>query len=379
MGKSKAPEARQDGLKARKAKRASRMRLAFSGDWGDRLCKDLSAVCSIGRTLFLAADEKAQLERLVWNADSRQFDGHASFALKDFLPLKEAADDEVDIEGLAPAPDGKALWLVGSHCQARGGVDKPTKAKEVPAWLTHIRPGPNRFLLGHLPLASGSDGGPLAPAAEADGLKAASLPFTDDGSLLTEVLREDPHLGRFLRANAPAKENGFDIEGLAAAGDRIFLGLRGPVLRGWAMVLEVNPVPAGEKRLDLANLPGDSRLYRKHFLGLDGLGVRDLMVDGADLLVLAGPTMDLDGPVHLYRWRDALKVREETVVGAKELGRPMAIPYGRGVDHAEGICFLPKAARGSDKDGKLLVLYDSPDDKRLKGNDVLADIFPLEV
>ena len=89
--------------------------------------------------------------------------------------------------------------------------------------------------------------------------------------------------------------------------------------------------------------------------------------------------MDLDGPVHLYRWRDALKVREETVVGAKELGRPMAIPYGSGVDHAEGICFLPKAARGSDKDGKLLVLYDSPDDKRLKGNDVLADIFPLEV
>jgi hypothetical protein len=53
---SKAPEARQDGLKARKDKRAGRMRLAFSGDWGDRLCKDLSAVCSIGRTLFLAAD-----------------------------------------------------------------------------------------------------------------------------------------------------------------------------------------------------------------------------------------------------------------------------------------------------------------------------------
>ena len=145
------------------------------------------------------------------------------------------------------------------------------------------------------------------------------------------------------------------------------------------MVLEVNPVQAGENRLELANLPGDNRLYRKHFLGLDGLGVRDLLVDGKDLLVLAGPTMDLDGPVHLYRWRDALKVQEETVVGAKELGRPMAIPYGRGVDHAEGICFLPKAARGGDKDGKLLVLYDLPDEKRFKGNDILADVFALEV
>jgi hypothetical protein len=72
-------------------------------------------------------------------------------------------------------------------------------------------------------------------------------------------------------------------------------------------------------------------------------------------------------------------VDRETVVGAKELGRPMALPYGRGVDHAEGICLLPKAARGGDKAAKLLVLYDSPAAKRLEGNDVLADIFPLQV
>ena len=35
--------------------------------------------------------------------------------------------------------------------------------------------------------------------------------------------------------------------------------------------------------------------YRKHLLELGGLGIRDLCVDGDDLLILAGPTMDLDG------------------------------------------------------------------------------------
>ena len=382
MSKSKAgkrPEARRDGLKGRKVKRTGEARLAFPGKWGGELRKDLSAVCSIGSALFLAADEGGSLERLVWNDADQRFDGHATFALRDLLPLAAGEDEEVDVEGLDVAPSGDCLWLVGSHCQARGGLSKPKKPEEVSAWLAEIRPGPNRFLLGRVPLDRG-DGGELpAPVARVGELDAASLPFTDGGSRLIEVLREDVHLGRFLRATTPAKENGFDIEGLAATGDRIFLGLRGPVLRGWAMVLELNPVPAGPGRLELAGLPGDDRLYRKHFLGLDGLGVRELMVDGKDLLLLAGPTMDLDGPVFLYRWRDALKVSDETVTGADELGRPMAIPFGRGVDHAEGICALPKAARSRYKDGRLLVLYDSPADKRLKGDGIVADIFPLHM
>ena len=49
----------------------------------------------------------------------------------------------------------------------------------------------------------------------------------------------------------------------------------------------------------------DGRGYRKHVLRLDGLGVRDLCPHGEDLLVLAGPTMDLDGPVHVFRWHGA--------------------------------------------------------------------------
>ena len=38
------------------------------------------------------------------------------------------------------------------------------------------------------------------------------------------------------------------------------------------------------------------------FLPLAGLGVRDLHLDGDDLLLLAGPTMVLDGAVRVFRW-----------------------------------------------------------------------------
>ena len=94
----------------------------------------------------------------------------------------------------------------------------------------------------------------------------------------------------------------------------VFAQLRGsdpvhwsPVLRGWAMLIELKVVEPVDGRLDLAELDGWRR-YRKHFLDLGGLGIRELLPDPAapdDLLILAGPTMDLDGPVHLFRWADA--------------------------------------------------------------------------
>lgn len=123
-----------------------------------------------------------------------------------------------------------------------------------------------------------------------------------------DALGADEHLAPFLAI--PGKDNGFDVEGVAAHGEpgaeTLYLGLRGPVLRGWAVVLELRPRDDGPGRLRLDPVHGHAR-YRKHFLGLGGLGVRDLCPDGDDLLVLAGPSMDLDGPVRVYRWRDAAR------------------------------------------------------------------------
>jgi hypothetical protein len=165
-----------------------------------------------------------------------------------------------------------------------------------------------------------------------------------------------------------------DVEGIAVAGPRVYLGLRGPVLRGWAIVLELRPEadPDAPERLLLRPFP-DGRRYRKHVLRLDGLGVRDLCPHGDDLLVLAGPTMALDGPVHVFRWRDALTAETPQVVRGELLTREVDLSFGVGEDHAEGLGLL-----GPPTDPRLLVVYDSPAPSRLGADgSVTADVVRL--
>jgi hypothetical protein len=185
-------------------------------------------------------------------------------------------------------------------------------------------------------------------------------------------LEKDKHLGPFLAI--PGKDNGFDIEGLAVVGDRVFIGLSGPVLRGWAVILELE-LKEGEgnaSNLELKKIGREDRRYRKHFLQLGGLGVRDLCVRGTDLLILAGPTMDLDGPVTVFRWPGGTEPEGESLVFADRLPIVMQIPYGRGTDHAEGMTLFGEDARS------LLVVYDSASKERKKEiNAVEADIFDL--
>jgi hypothetical protein len=164
---------------------------------------------------------------------------------------------------------------------------------------------------------------------------------------------------------------------LAVVGERLFLGLRGPVLRGWAVILEVE-LKEDDKEpstLRLKNIGPKDRPYRKHFLHLGGLGIRDLCVHGPDLLILAGPTMDLDGPVTIFRWPGGAKPEEESMVPASELERVLDIPYGEGVDHAEGFTlFSPDGGKAR----SLLVVYDSASERRQLGEStVTADVFNL--
>jgi hypothetical protein len=160
-----------------------------------------------------------------------------------------------------------------------------------------------------------------------------------------------------------------------ASGDnKIFLGLRGPVLRGWAVVLEISVEADAAGRLSLKGIGPKGRPYKKHFLELDGLGVRDLCADGDDLLVLAGPSMNLDGPVGVYRWSGVLLAADESLVRREKLTRVLDIPHGVGTDHAEGMTFVPGVAQPK----QLLVVYDSPGGPRRVGRDgVRADVFGL--
>ncbi len=325
---------------------------------------NLSAVRSDGSVLWVAGDETATVERLV--AEDGGWSRQESFALAELVDLPGADHEEADVEGLAR--DGAFLWAVGSHSLKRKRVkDKHDSAKALDRLAT-VQGQANRQVLLRLPLEEVD--GLLRPVreTEVDGETQQAASYGSRGKDLRDLLEDDEHLAPFLPI--PGKDNGLDVEGIAVRGDRVLLGLRGPVLRGWALVLELRPYVDEDEpdRLRLHQLD-DGRRYRKHVLDLAGLGVRDLCPYGDDLLVLAGPTMDLDGPVHVFRWHGAMTVDAPAVVRGDALTRVLELPYGDGCDHAEGIGLLD--------DGRLLVVYDSPAPERVQDGAVLADVVRL--
>jgi hypothetical protein len=120
-------------------------------------------------------------------------------------------------------------------------------------------------------------------------------------------------------------------------------------------------------------------LYRKHFLDLGGLGVRDLCVDPGtgDLLVLAGVTMAAGGPAAIFRWRDipAADSAADSLTQAsdKRLVQVLELPSGGKCDRPEGMAVLPGSNGRS-----VVIVYDSPCGERYDGETgVRADVFSL--
>lgn len=337
----------------------ARMRLVLdqpAAEDEDPPARDISAAASAGDTLFLAADECADVEIL--NLVGDHFTEHRRVGLRRAFDLP-GGDEEMDIEGLA-VEDGW-LWVVGSHSLTR---KKPKAGKPLDKAALHrlakLKDNDNRMFLGRLPLRR-LEGGRWDVCTDADRERAPQmLPMGKHGTDLYRALKKDPHLGPF--CDIPAKENGLDVEGIVVDGARVGLGLRGPVINGWAIVLELEIQPG--KGGDLC-LEGK---VRKHFLDLKGLGIRDLKRRGDDVLVLAGPTMKLDGPAQVYRWSGWRKPTDD-------LHRPellVELPYGRNCDHPEALA--PVTHQG--RDG-LMVICDSPGPDRLGGGGVLADVFAL--
>lgn len=327
----------------------------------DPLEHDLSAAARTGDALFLSCDETAGLERLTPAEDG--WGNHLHLSLADYVDLPDGPEGEMDIEGLAC--DEGWLWVVGSHSLKR---EKPKDNQEPAAALARmekIKRDPNRYFLGRFPLVEGEDG--PVPASSDGERRAAHVRLWDSKSTLHRWLKNDPHIGPFL--GIPSKENGFDVEGVAARGLRVWLGLRGPVLRGWAVVIEMEMKVTGAGHLKAARIDGDRR-YRKHLLPAHGLGVRDLTLDGDDLLLLVGPTMATDGPAHVLRWKDAATCRTGGVHPESAVAHVLELPYNGKVDHPEGL------VRWGDD---WLVVYDSPSEHRLEqeGAVVAADIWAV--
>jgi len=353
--------------------------LRFEGDPTD-IVSDLSAITLTPEPyLWVGSDETTTIERLsplrgasAGEVASQVWGNHHAFAIADLLDWP--TDTEIDCEGFDY--DQHYLWVVGSHSSKRQKPKGKNPKKDMERLATVVTE-PSRYLLARLPLWAGDLQRRCAhPEGGKPDLTAACLPGWEQPGSLLDVLAADVHLQAFLNPAIASKENGFDLEGIAVRGDRVFLGLRGPVLRGWAIVLDCTVEETAPGTLGLTQL-GKMR-YHKHFLNLNGLGVRDLCFDGDDLLILAGPTMDLVGMMQLFRLKDALTLTGDTIAaqGEGRLEWVFDFPWRSQGDKAEGMTLFPHLDPHRQQETSLLVVYDSPLPERLPHEKaILADVF----
>lgn len=350
----------------------SRVLLRFERG-AEQILKEISAITMTpDRHLWIGSDEVNTIERLS-ELEPYIFGNHHPFKISDLIDLRES-DTEIDIEGLSY--DNSYLWLTGSHSPKRHSVKGKDAQKDIER-LAKITTELNRFILARIPVVDGQLKKQGAhPKSKDQQLTAAQLQYTEDGDRLTEVLKDDPHLGLWLANPIPSKENGFDIEGLAVHDDRIFLGLRGPVLRGWAILLEIAVKEVEPGVLALKKIGKNKQLYQKHFVNLNGLGVRELCFEGKDLIILAGPTMALEGAMQVFRLKHALDRPSDTLssIDSGDLKLLFDLPFTIGSDHAEGLVLVPCLGYAN----ALMIVYDSPDPRRIiEPNAVFADVFRL--
>lgn len=351
----------------------SRVLLRFDRDSED-LIPDLSAAAfTPDGSLWLGSDELLSIERLS-PLGPCVYGQHDSFPVGEFVELFNDKD-EIDIEGMDSTHH--YLWLTGSHSTKRKKPKGKGVSKDLERLAT-IKRDANRYLLARIPVLEGE---PFKsyhhPDRPNEKMRAACLQKTEEGNILIEALKEDPHLGPFLGFPLPCKENGFDIEGLAVHDCTVFLGLRGPVLRGWAIVIEIQVEEKEPGVLTLKEIGDGGLPYKKHFLDLGGLGVRELCLRGDDLLILAGDVLDLEGMTRLYRLKEALGKQGSSITAqdSDDLEMLFELPFRSQGDKAEGLALCPCLGEQT----SLLVVYDSPsEERRLSPQAVYADIFQLK-
>jgi len=313
MPRARVPNAVRLEFKADSLVRSNLSGAAFTGDW-----------------LWVAGDEACGLDRLrrlePVGDEALRFGEVRDFRLAELLDLPGGPEDEADLEGMAVA-DGY-LWVVGSHGLKRKNAKPDRGHAENAKRLAKLTLDGNRLLLARLPIELDAQGEPCVVRRAQDGRKALRLKGDAQSNLLTRALADDPHFGPYMAI----------------------------------------PGEAGGEHLQLVPLDDRGTLIRKHFLQLDGLGVRDLHFSGDDLHILAGPTMVLNGDIRVFKWpgaRPLLAAHREPVRFEGALTESVSLPHGPGVNRAEAICALPPGLSGGK--ARWLVMYDAPGPDRRDG------------
>jgi hypothetical protein len=356
---------------------------------------NLSGGAFIGEHLYLANDEGTRLLRLQRTKPSR----YASCEAIDFkdifdLPGKKTNDKEFDLEALAVDTLDKKivrLWMIGSHAM---GHDEPPNSELKRLGLKRQR---NRLLFGCVQLdAQGGiiehsgrhlriTGGKETHTTEFLSAVRAAPPQATGFVHEIEALTGQPisetvarNIGWFAPYTlASTKENGLDIEGLAIRRRRkdpskvvALVGMRGPVIDGFAVIVEVEVRDQDARELAIEGKP------HFHLLNLKGFGVRDLEWRGDDLLILAGPTMTRQKESALFCWRGAWgatgargDVRNVSEVGTVERIARLPMPTDDGPEVITAI------APGSDDH---MLLRDGDNKGRIDGSVYKAEVYRLE-
>lgn len=325
----------------------------------------LSGVARQGPHLWSIADEAAAIERLR-EVKPGEYAEHRSFPLSDLIDFPDPDDSDFDLEGIDC--DGKYVWICGSHSLSRKKPDPPEHDGRLALkQLRDIRCQRNHYLLARIPLTETGE------LRRKDGdRRAGVLRGGDHKNELAKALCKDPVLSTFVAL--PDKDNGPNIEGIAVHGKKVFLGLRSPVINGWAVVLCIEVEEDGPGLLRLKKRGPEGRLFTKHFFPCEGLGFRDLKFDGEDLLLIAGPALIAKSPFVLYRWTGAARARNDSFIHEKNLLRLGELPTrdsrNEMRDRAEGLALLNGEA------ARYLVVHDKPAPWRIRRSSLyIADVY----
>ena len=298
--------------------------LTFSGAFPEP--DQMSGVARVGRFLVVGVDEGIALVVLAPTSSPKVFRFQAPA-----IELPTQGGGEADIEGVAA--DGNTVFAIGSHSLKRKQVKWNKPYQKNRERLAEVEPEENRDALYRLRLDPES----------------GALQGSIERLSLHQLLKNDAVLGRF--SDIPSKENGVDIEGLATDGHHLYVGFRGPVLRG-------NYVPVMVVDFDAPEA------YELRYVTLGGDGIRDLARVQDGFLILTGPVGETAGGAGLYFWDGS-----DTVPGndraAARLLRLGSVPAAKDTK-AEGLLIMNESAARY----RVLVLYDGVSG----GNPTLFDV-----
>lgn len=279
--------------------------LTIAGDLNKSESINISALDGDGSLLLMGSDEGDEIQVLRYESDKRTY----TIDPENGIDLK--AGEEVDIEAIAWGK--KFAYAAGSHSRKRKKVESDKTAIENVERLYTIGVEPSRENLYRLEINN---------EGEVQSQKQITL---------RNIFANDQLFRSF--QVIPSKENGIDIEGLAVdSEERLYVGFRGPILRGNylpVMVLEADP-----------KFKQKSLSYDIRFINMEGRGVRGLESVSNGFLVLAGPVGDGFTSYRLYFWDG------QNCIGGEDA--PDAL------QHIKGLCEIPTPA-GAKAEGIHLV------------------------